>query len=392
MDSPSVFGAMLDRDAGHFRLGPTGVRVPAGRRYLPGTMVLETSWGTRGGWVIVRDVLLMGPWHHATERSHTHRRTPTDYDADHVLLRTVRCVNGEVQLGLSCEPAFDYGSERATWEYGGDGVQRRGRPRARRGRRAAPHDRPQPRHRGAARHRAPPDQGGRDAASARCRGASTRRRPDYDEAYERLVWTAHHWQHWLDRGDFPDHPWRADLQRSALTLKGLTYAPTGAIVAAATTSLPETPGGERNWDYRYSWIRDSTFALWGLYTLGFDWEANDFFYFVADMAKNERNALQIMYGIDGRAELPERTLDHLSGYEGARPVRIGNAAHSQAQHDVWGAVLDSVYLHTKSRDALPESVWPMLIHQVEAARRTGASRTAASGRCAASRSTSRRPS
>ena len=120
MDSPSVFGSMLDRDAGMFRLGPAGVTVPAARRYLPGTMVLETSWGTRGGWVIVRDVLLMGPWHHATERSHTHRRTPTDYDADHVLLRTVRCVNGEVQLSLSCDPAFDYGTKRATWEYAGD--------------------------------------------------------------------------------------------------------------------------------------------------------------------------------------------------------------------------------------------------------------------------------
>ena len=190
---------------------------------------------------------------------------------------------------------------------------------------------------------------------------------DYADAYQRLVWTAHHWQHWLDRGDFPDHPWRADLQRSALTLKGLTYAPTGAIVAAATTSLPETPGGERNWDYRYSWIRDSTFALWGLYTLGFDWEANDFFYFLADVAEAEQGTLQIMYGIDGRAELPERTLDHLSGYENARPVRIGNGAHDQAQHDVWGAVLDSVYLHTKSRDYLPERVWPILIQQVETA-------------------------
>ena len=149
----------------------------------------------------------------------------------------------------------------------------------------------------------------------------------YEEAYERLVWTAHHWQHWLDRGDFPDHPWRADLQRSALTLKGLTYAPTGAIVAAATTSLPETPGGERNWDYRYTWIRDSTFALWGLYTLGFDWEANDFFYFVADVTEAAAGDLQIMYGVDGSAELPERTLEHLTGYEDARPVRVGNAAH-----------------------------------------------------------------
>ena len=208
-----------------------------------------------------------------------------------------------------------------------------------------------------------------------------------------LVWTAHHWQHWLDRGQFPDHPWRSYLQRSALTLKGLSYAPTGALVAAATTSLPETPGGERNWDYRYTWIRDATFMLWGLYTLGFDWEANDFFYFLADVAEAERGNLQIMYGIGGERELPERTLDHLSGYEGARPVRIGNDAYKQPQHDVWGAILDSFYLHTKSRDQLPERMWPILVKQVEArARRSGASPTAASGRCAASRSTSRRRS
>ena len=180
------------------------------------------------------------------------------------------------------------------------------------------------------------------------------------------MWTAHHWQHWLDHGTFPDHPWRTYLQRSALTLKGLTYAPTGAMVAAATTSLPETPGGERNWDYRYTWIRDSTFMLWGLYTLGFDWEANDFFYFIADVAEGEED-LQIMYGIGGERELTESTLDHLSGYEGARPVRIGNGAYNQRQHDVWGAVLDSVYLHTKSRDHLDERVWPILKRQVEAA-------------------------
>ena len=119
---------------------------------------------------------------------------------------------------------------------------------------------------------------------------------------------------------FPDHPWRSYLQRSALTLKGLTYAPTGALLAAATTSLPETPQGERNWDYRYAWVRDATFALWGLYTLGFDREADDFFYFVADMCRDGRD-LQVMYGVGGEHELVEESLPHLSGYEGAVPVR-----------------------------------------------------------------------
>jgi alpha,alpha-trehalase len=182
----------------------------------------------------------------------------------------------------------------------------------------------------------------------------------------RLVWTAHHWQHWLARGSFPDHPWRSYLQRSALTLKGLTYAPTGAIAAAATTSFPETIGGERNYDYRYSWIRDATFALWGMYSLGFDWEAVDFFSFIADLAEADDD-LQIMYGVGGERDLPEHTLDHLPGYANSRPVRIGNAASTQTQHDVWGALLDSVYLHYKAADHLDGRIWPILGKQVNAA-------------------------
>jgi GH15 family glucan-1,4-alpha-glucosidase len=366
MDSPSVFASILDRDAGSFRLAPADVNVPAGRRYIPGTMVLETSWETRMGWVIVRDVLCIGPWHHHNERSHSHRRSPTDHDADHVLLRMIECVQGSAEIKLECEPAFDYGGLSVDWEYTGAGY---GEAVAR--------------------------SEGMDLElrlvtdlrlgfeGPRARARSTLREGDvafvalgwsehgvpttYEEAAERLARTQRFWQEWLKHGTFPDHPWRTYLQRSALTLKGLTYAPSGALIAAATTSLPEAPGGDRNWDYRYSWIRDSTFTLWALYSLGFEEEANDFFYFVADMAEAEEGQLQIMYGIGGESKLEEQLLEHLSGYEHSRPVRIGNGAYDQDQHDVWGAVLDSIYLHTRSRDQLPDRLWPIIKRQVERA-------------------------
>ena len=365
-DSPSVFGAILDRDAGGFRLGPADLEVPAARRYLPGTNVLETSWGTSGGWIIVRDVLLIGPWHHEQERSRTHRRAPTDYDADHVLLRMIRCVNGEIQVTMDCDPRFDNASKRGRWEFAGEGyhealctaedcdVELRLTSDMNMGFEGS-----------RATARTLMQEG--DKVFVALSWSEHPAPTTNDEAYSRLVWTAHHWQHWLDHGTFPDHPWRTHLQRSALTLKGLSYAPTGALVAAATTSLPETPGGERNWDYRYSWIRDSTFMLWGLYTLGFDWEANDFFYFIADIADKEEGDLQIMYAIDGEGEIPEATLDHLSGYEGARPVRVGNGAYNQEQHDVWGTLLDSIYLHTRSRNHLDDRIWPIVKHQVDTA-------------------------
>jgi alpha,alpha-trehalase len=366
LDSPSVFGALLDRDAGWFRFGPEDVTVPADRRYLPGTMVLETSWNCGDGWLIVRDCLVMGPWRHSHPERTTHVRPPTDYDAEHTLLRMVHCVGGSVQLTLDCEPAFDYGRRRGLWRHTEQGY-----------------------------HQAVIQPEGVDIAltltsdvriglegpSARARTllreGDTRycalswgsRKPpkDYEEAYRRLTWTSHHWQHWLARGSFPDHRWRPYLTRSALTLKGLTFAPTGAIAAAATTSLPETPGGERNWDYRYSWIRDATFALWGLFTLGFEWEASDYFAFLTDVVERDEGKIRIVYGIDGRCDIEEHVLEHLHGYQGARPVRVGNAAHEQVQHDVWGVVLDSLYLHTRSRDRLDERVWQMARRQVEQA-------------------------
>jgi GH15 family glucan-1,4-alpha-glucosidase len=157
------------------------------------------------------------------------------------------------------------------------------------------------------------------------------------------------------------------IQRSALAIKGLTYMPTGATVAALTTSLPETPGGERNWDYRYTWMRDSTFTLQALHWLNLDWEADEFMQFVADVEATEDGSLQIMYGIDGRRDLTETTRDDLSGYAGARPVRIGNGAFDQRQNDVYGAVLDSVLLHTRRSQRLPRRLWPIVEAQARCA-------------------------
>jgi GH15 family glucan-1,4-alpha-glucosidase len=361
-DAPSVFGSLLGRRAGSFTVAPLGVQVPTDRRYLPGTMILETSWGTATGWMIVRDVLLIGPWHHQADRSKTYRRTPTDYQAEHILLRTIRCVSGEVQAIMDCEPVGNYGKTSMHWTYTGDGY-----------------------HQGLAQAGDADGalilttdmrlgfEGGQASARTLLKQGETRfvalswggatPPSDYADAYGRLVWTAHHWQHWLARGKFPDHPWRSYLQRSALTLRGLTYAPTGAVTAATTTSLPESPGGDRNYDYRYTWIRDATFALWGMHSLGFDWEAVDFFSFIADLAERDDH-LQIMYGIRGERDLTESTLEHLPGYAGSRPVRIGNAAYAQKQHDVWGALLDSLYLHSRAVDHLDNRIWPILDKQV----------------------------
>jgi GH15 family glucan-1,4-alpha-glucosidase len=364
-DSPSVFTAMLDRGAGGFRLGPYDEMVPAARRYLPGSLMLETTWQTRTGWLIVRDALCMGPWHNIAERSKTHRRSPTDFDAEHCLLRMVKCVSGSVDVSMTCEPVFDYARREASWSYDGPGYGEVVASSADTtvALRLTTDLRPGIEGRGLnARTRMVEGQTHFVAVS----WSPLPPPRTLDEANVRMRRTSEYWRQWITLGDFPDHPWRSYLQRSALTLKGLTYAPTGALLAAATTSLPETPHGERNWDYRYAWVRDSTFALWGLYTLGFDREANDFFYFVADGCRDGKD-LQVMYGVGGERELTEEALPHLSGYEGAMPVRIGNAAYRQQQHDVWGAVLDSVYLHARSREQLPESLWPILKRQVDCA-------------------------
>ncbi|MDT5013965.1 MAG: alpha,alpha-trehalase [Mycobacterium sp.] len=371
-DSPSVFGAILDRGAGHFRLGPYGVTVPSARRYLPGSLILETTWQTHTGWMIVRDTLVMGRWRDIESRSGTHRRVPMDWDAEHTLLRTVRCVSGTVELMMDCEPSFDYHRSSATWEYSASGY---GEAVARANRDPDAH----PTLRLTSNLRI-----GLEGRQARARtrlkegenafvALSFSKNPcpqTYDEAVDQMWTTSECWRQWINIGNFPDHPWRSYLQRSALTLKGLTYTPTGALLAASTTSLPETPQGERNWDYRYTWIRDATFALWGLYTLGLDREADDFFSFIADVSganTAEHHELQVMYGVGGEHTLIEGELPHLSGYDNARPVRIGNGAYDQKQHDIWGSILDSVYLHARSREQVSETLWPMLKQQVEEA-------------------------
>jgi alpha,alpha-trehalase len=363
-DSPSVFGSLLDRGAGAFRLGPFGVSVPIARIYEPGTNVLATSWQTPTGWLIVRDALTMGPTRGEDEVT-PHTRPPADFDGEHMLVRVVVCLTGSVEVELVCEPAFDYGRAAPEWSL---------------------------------------VDGGRHAADARCgeetirlqtdmaigiEGDRVRARhvmsqgeqlysslswaealespKDVDDANARLASTVRFWRDWLGRARQMDHRWRQPVQRSALAVKGLTYMPTGATVAAATTSLPETPGGERNWDYRFSWMRDSTFTLQALHWLQLDWEADEFMQFVADLEPNADGALQIMYGIDGRRDLTESTRDELSGYAGARPVRIGNGAFDQRQNDVFGAVLDSILLHTRHSQRLPRRLWPIVQAQAECA-------------------------
>ncbi len=366
-DSASVFAAMLDRGAGSFRVGPYGMYVPVGRRYLPGTNVLETTWMTPQGWLRVVDALTISDWHDV-KRGSTHTRPPTDFDADHLLVRIVECIQGQVQVEMVCEPMLDYGSTAAQWshvedEYG-HGLDASNKRTAFRlfsdTRMGIEGNRAHSRHTMAEGEK-------RFCAiswTKELRGPRT-----VEEAEARIDRTSHFWRTWLAEGNYPDHPWRAHLQRSALTLKGLTFMPTGALVAAPTTSLPETPRGSRNWDYRYCWMRDASFTLWALHALGLDWEADDFIQYVADMERNEDGSLQIMYGIKGQKDLSESTLDHLKGYEGARPVRVGNGAYNQRQNDVYGAVLDSVYLHSKRRDHIPERLWPILVDQAECAAR-----------------------
>jgi alpha,alpha-trehalase len=369
-DSPSVFGALLDRAAGSFRFGPGNARVPQHRRYVPGTMVLETTWQTPTGWMTVYDFLVIGPTQSKGRRADYHR-APSDFGAIGALVRIATCISGRVEAIVNCAPLFNYGTTGGTWSYQGDGYDAMSLA---------------------------PKEGDLQlelsgnirlgVLGARSYGRTTLSQGEsayvalswgdgnvpgnQDEAFSAMNVTVDYWRNWLSSAKIPDHPWKPYIDRSALTLKGLSYAPTGAIMAASTTSLPETPGGARNWDYRFTWIRDSAFMLRSLYRLGFDWEAIEYFGFVIDAVSggdlNRRFELQIMYGIGGERDLTERTLDHLSGWRGARPVRVGNGAWNQKQHDVWGMILDAldVQFH-RSAAQIVMPVWEGLAGFVDAA-------------------------
>ncbi len=296
-----------------------------------------------------------------------HTRPPADADADHLLVRTATCIKGSVQIELVCEPVFDYGRTPADWTLGeGERHVADARGAGQTIRLQTDMNLGIEGNRARARHTL------REGEQIYCSlsWAEDLTSPlDREDAEARLEMTVRLWREWLGTARMPDHRWRDPIERSALTIKGLTYMPTGATVAALTTSLPETPGGERNWDYRYTWMRDSTFTLQALHYLNLGWEAEEFMQFVTDLEPNEDGGLQIMYGIDGRRDLTESTRDDLSGYGGASPVRLGNGAFDQRQNDVYGAVLDSILLHTRRSQRLPRALWPVVQAQAECATR-----------------------
>jgi GH15 family glucan-1,4-alpha-glucosidase len=353
-DSPSVFGAILDKDEGGFyAIRPSDGEWTSKQLYFPDTNVLITRFFTPGGVGELQDFMPI------EDQPDMHR---------HRLIRRVIVVRGAVEFALEIQPRFDYGREEHEVEMHPHGVvfqapsltlalegaiaHRMGAER--RLKRAGPGVQATfTVHAGESQtfvlERVPPDH--------ICRPYSERETGRSFEA------TVKYWRRWLDQSRYRGR-WREEVHRSALTLKLLTYAPTGALVAAPTTSLPEQLGGERNWDYRYTWIRDAAFSLYGLLRLGFSEEAAAFMAWLTDRTREwhitPSGPLQIMYGIDGRSDLAEIEHPSWSGYRDSAPVRIGNAAADQRQLDIYGELIDSVYLYNKYGAPIFHETWGSL--------------------------------
>src|SRR3954451_328397 len=338
-DSPAVFSRLLDPAAGHWAITPTAP-FEVERRYLPGSLVIETTFTTATGKVRLTDALTFQPG----QRGHDLGR-----DAPYELLRLVEGVEGEVELRYELAPRPEYGLVKPLFRLEDLGGRTFGGPNriaVRVGVRCELDDEATMsatfrveagEQVGFSLRWAAPD----DPAPVAC---------PPDEVAARIHDTVVGWRSWEADHDVYDGPRRELVKLSARVLKGLTYRPTGAIVAAPTAGLPETEGGERNWDYRYAWVRDASLTVQALYIGSCSDEAGEFVSFMTSSAGGRVDEhLQIMYGIDGRHDLAERELGHLRGWRESRPVRVGNGAWNQTQLDVYGELLDAIYLY---RDAL----------------------------------------
>jgi GH15 family glucan-1,4-alpha-glucosidase len=348
-DSPSVFASILDAErGGFFRIGPTAGEAASKQLYLPDTNILITRFLSPDGVGEVHDFM---PIH----RDPQHRRR---------LVRRVVCVRGEVSMRIECRPAMNYGRDEHELELGERGALFRSPSLTLALSTEVPLKRSGP---GVVGEFALADGASATFSLEEVESGEAPPPLDHAEAAELFYRTIRYWRGWLAHSNYRGR-WRETVHRSALTLKLLTYRPTGAIVAAPTTSLPEQLGGERNWDYRYTWIRDAAFSLYALLRLGFTEEAEAFAGWLADRYREpdpDHGPLQIMYGIDGQSELTEETLDHLDGYRGSRPVRIGNGAATQLQLDIYGELIDSVYLYNKYGRPIYHDGWQALSRVVE---------------------------
>ncbi|MBD0281355.1 MAG: glycoside hydrolase family 15 protein, partial [Thermoleophilaceae bacterium] len=334
-DSDAVFARILDPDGGHWSIRPAGA-FTSERRYLPGTLVVETTFTTDTGTVKLTDAMVFA----AGQRGHE-----LGYDAPHELDRSVEGVSGEVELVLELAPRPEYGLIKplVRLEDGRARTFGSGRLGVRSGVPLRVDD-------ATVTASFAVGEGDRLGFSMQWAPAERREAPEptpAERVADRIADTVEAWRSWEAEHDIYDGPHRALVRLSSRVLKGLTYRPTGAIVAAPTTSLPETVGGERNWDYRFSWIRDSSLTIEALYIGACPDEAEEFVSFMTSSAGGRagEGSLQIMYGIGGEHDLSERELPHLRGWRGSRPVRVGNGAWDQVQLDVYGELLNSLYLY-----------------------------------------------
>ncbi|MDQ3834533.1 MAG: glycoside hydrolase family 15 protein [Actinomycetota bacterium] len=338
-DAPSVFASILDDEkGGHFRLRPLNY-VRSQQLYLPDTNVLLTRFLSSEG---VAEVLDFMPIEAGLKERHD-------------LVRSIRVVRGSMRFEVDCRPAFDYARQRHTISLGKTGaVFACAGTRLGLATRVPLREGP---YRNALAQFALEE--GEDAAFVLQQlkeGEGPEEVLSNAPFQDRLQGTLDYWRRWISGSTYRGR-WREMVNRSALALKLMVYDPTGALVAAPTMGLPETIGGERNWDYRYTWLRDAAFTLYSLIRVGFNEEAHNFMGWLLDVCRNSDGKLQPLYGIDGRTEIHEEELPHLSGYRNSRPVRLGNGAYNQLQLDLYGAVLDAAYLHNKHAAPLDYDVW-----------------------------------